>query len=157
MQAVGPVREVAAAALGATAFAAPAPLAIKLDSSSPSRVTGENALVEVTGAGRDLKLTVNGESVHTVAEETGPVGALDKALRLALEKTYPQLRAMTLRDYKVRILEGNQSASSRTRVLIESGDGQTIWGTVGVSDNIIDASWEALRESVEFKLSLSQS
>ena len=101
-----------------------------------------------------VKLKVNGESVHTVAEETGPVGALDKALRLALEKTYPQLRTMTLRDYKVRILEGNQSASSRTRVLIESGDGQSIWGTVGVSDNIIDASWEALRESVEFKLSL---
>ena len=101
-----------------------------------------------------VKLKINGESVHTVAEETGPVGALDRALRLALEKTYPQLRTMTLRDYKVRILEGNQAASSRTRVLIESGDGQTIWGTVGVSDNIIDASWEALRESVEFKLSL---
>jgi 2-isopropylmalate synthase len=92
--------------------------------------------------------------VHTVAEDTGPIGALDKALRLALEKTYPQLRAMTLRDYKVRILEGNQSASSRTRVLIESGDGERIWGTVGVSENIIDASWEALRESAEFKLSL---
>jgi 2-isopropylmalate synthase len=101
-----------------------------------------------------VKLKINGESVHTVAEDTGPIGALDKALRLALEKTYPQLCAMTLRDYKVRILEGNQSASSRTRVLIESGDGQAIWGTVGVSDNIIDASWEALRESVEFKLSL---
>ena len=101
-----------------------------------------------------VKLKVNGDPVHTVAEETGPVGALDKALRLALEKTYPQLRAMALRDYKVRILEGNSGAGSRTRVLIESGDGDTIWGTVGVSDNIIDASWEALRESVEFKLSL---
>ncbi len=101
-----------------------------------------------------VKLKVNGESVHTVAEDTGPIGALDKALRLALEKTYPQLRTMTLRDYKVRILEGNQSASSRTRVLIESGDGDRIWGTVGVSENIIDASWEALRESAEFKLSL---
>ncbi|MEY2881076.1 MAG: hypothetical protein RLZZ15_3456 [Verrucomicrobiota bacterium] len=101
-----------------------------------------------------VKLKVNGESVHTVAEDTGPIGALDKALRLALEKPYPQLRAMTLRDYKVRILEGNQSASSRTRVLIESGDGAAIWGTVGVSENIIDASWEALREAVEFKLAL---
>jgi 2-isopropylmalate synthase len=101
-----------------------------------------------------VKLKVNGESVHTVAEETGPIGALDKALRLALEKTYPQLRAMKLRDYKVRILEGNSGAGSRTRVLIESGDGQRIWGTVGVSDNIIDASWEALRESVEYKLSI---
>lgn len=102
-----------------------------------------------------VKLKVNGESVHTVAEETGPVGALDKALRLALEKTYPQLRDMKLRDYKVRILEGNSGAGSRTRVLIESGDGHRIWGTVGVSDNIIDASWEALRESVEYKLSLA--
>ncbi len=101
-----------------------------------------------------VKLQVDGEWMHTVAEETGPVGALDKALRLALEKHYPQLRDMKLRDYKVRILEGNAGAGSRTRVLIESGDGQRIWGTVGVSDNIIDASWEALRESVEFKLSL---
>ena len=57
-----------------------------------------------------------------------------------------------MRDYKVRILESSQGAGARTRVLIESGDGQRIWGTVGVSDNIVDASWEALRESVEFKL-----
>jgi 2-isopropylmalate synthase len=101
-----------------------------------------------------VKLKVNGEWRHTVAEEAGPVGALDNALRLALEKTYPQLRDMRLRDYKVRILEGTRGAGSRTRVLIESGDGNRIWGTVGVSDNIIDASWEALRESVEYKLSL---
>jgi 2-isopropylmalate synthase len=99
-----------------------------------------------------VKLTVNGEPAHTVAEESGPIGALDKALRLALDKAYPQLREMTLRDYKVRILESSQGAGARTRVLIESGDGKRIWGTVGVSDNIIDASWEALRESVEFKL-----
>lgn len=101
-----------------------------------------------------VKLKVNGEWRHTVAEETGPVGALDKALRMALEGTYPQLHEVKLRDYKVRILEGNRGAGSRTRVLIESGDGERIWGTVGVSDNIIDASWEALRESVEYKLSL---
>jgi 2-isopropylmalate synthase len=101
-----------------------------------------------------VKLRVNGETVHTVAEDTGPVGALDKALRLALEKTYPTLRDLKLRDYKVRILEGNSGAGSRTRVLIESGDGHRIWGTVGVSDNIIDASWEALRESVAYKLAL---
>jgi 2-isopropylmalate synthase len=120
----------------------------------------ENYRVIIERHGADLwaeatvKVKVNGESVHTVAEETGPVGALDKALRLALEKTYPQLRDMRLRDYKVRILEGNNGAGSRTRVLIESGDGNSIWGTVGVSDNIIDASWEALRDSVEFKLSM---
>jgi 2-isopropylmalate synthase len=101
-----------------------------------------------------VKLRVGDEWAHTVAEETGPVGALDKALRLALEKHYPQLGTMTLHDYKVRILEGNAGTASRTRVLIESGDGKRMWGTVGVSDNIIDASWEALREAVEFKLTL---
>jgi 2-isopropylmalate synthase len=104
-----------------------------------------------------VKLKVNGESVHTVAESSGPVGALDQALRRALEKTYPQLRDMTLRDFKVRILDSASGAGARTRVLIESGDGKSIWGTVGVSDNIIDASWEALRESVEYKLSRSVS
>ncbi|MDP3073962.1 MAG: citramalate synthase [Opitutaceae bacterium] len=99
-----------------------------------------------------VKLKINGETVHTVAEDAGPIGALDQALRLALEKTYPQIRTMQLRDFKVRILDGNNGAGSRTRVLIETGDGAKIWGTVGVSDNLIDASWEALRESVEFKL-----
>ena len=99
-----------------------------------------------------VKVKVGGQSVHTVAECTGPVGALDKALRLALEKTYPQLRELVLRDYKVRILESGAGTNSRTRVLIESGDGKAVWGTVGVSDNIIDASWEALRDAVEYKL-----
>ncbi len=101
-----------------------------------------------------VKLRVGDEWTHTVAEDAGPVGALDKALRLALGKHFPELSAMKLHDYKVRILEGNAGAGSRTRVLIESGDGKRMWGTVGVSDNIIDASWEALREAVEFKLTL---
>ena len=101
-----------------------------------------------------VKLTVGGEPAHTVAEDTGPVGALDRALRLALEKTHPQIRDVRLRDFKVRILEGNSGAGARTRVLIESGDEHDIWGTVGVSDNVVDASWEALIESVEYKLSL---
>jgi 2-isopropylmalate synthase len=99
-----------------------------------------------------VKVKVGGRSIHTVAESTGPIGALDRALRLALEGTYPQLGEMILRDYKVRILDSNQGAGARTRVLIESGDGKSIWVTVGVSDNIIDASWEALREAVEYKL-----
>ena len=111
---------------------------------------GEELVAEAT-----VKVTVGDTLLHTVAESTGPVGALDKALREALEKKYPQLRDMILRDYKVRILESNQGTASKTRVFIESGDGQRIWGTVGVSDNIIDASWEALREAVEFKLSQS--
>jgi len=99
-----------------------------------------------------VKLQVHGQTVHTVAECTGPVGALDKALRLALEGAYPVLKKMELQDYKVRILESGLGANSRTRVLIESSDGEDIWGTVGVSDNIIQASWQALRDAVNYKL-----
>jgi 2-isopropylmalate synthase len=102
-----------------------------------------------------VRVKVAGESVHTVAESSGPIGALDKALRLGLEKTFPQLRQMTLRDFKVRIVEGNEGVGSKTRVLVESGDGHSIWGTVGVSDNIIDASWEALRDAVEYRITMT--
>jgi 2-isopropylmalate synthase len=99
-----------------------------------------------------VKIKIGDEIHHTVAEGTGPVGALDKALRLALERVYPQIKSVELRDFKVRILDGGEGAESRIRVLIESSDGHDIWGTVGVSDNIIEASWEALRDSVEFML-----
>jgi len=121
-------------------------------------VEGYRVIVERHGAEfwseATVKVKVDGAAIHTVAESSGPIGALDKALRLALENTFPQLRDMTLRDYKVRILEGNEGTGSRTRVLVESGDGHSIWGTVGVSDNLIDASWEALREAVEYRLTL---
>jgi 2-isopropylmalate synthase len=121
-------------------------------------VEGYRVIIERHGAEfwseATVKVKVGGEVVHTVAEATGPIGALDKALRLALEKTYPQLRDMTLRDFKVRIIEGNEGTGSKTRVLVESGDGHSIWGTVGVSDNLVDASWEALREAVEYRLTL---
>jgi 2-isopropylmalate synthase len=119
-------------------------------------VEGYRVIIERHGgelwAEATVKLKVQGREVHTVAECTGPIGALDKALRLALEGVYPQLKEMELRDYKVRILEGKRGTSSRTRVLIESGDAHGIWGTVGVSDNIIDASWEALRDAADYKL-----
>jgi 2-isopropylmalate synthase len=122
-------------------------------------VEGYRVIVERHGADSwseaTVRVKVAGESIHTVAESSGPIGALDKALRLGLEKTYPQLRDMTLRDYKVRIVEGNEGTGSKTRVLVESGDGTSLWGTVGVSDNIIDASWEALREAVEYRLSIA--
>jgi len=107
----------------------------------------DSAVAEAT-----VKLKVNGEPIYTVAECSGPIGALDKALRLAIEKIYPEIRDVQLRDYKVRILESNNGANARTRVLVESSDGRSTWGTVGVSDNIIDASWQAIRDSVEFKL-----
>jgi len=99
-----------------------------------------------------VKLKIDGKTYHTVSEGTGPVGALDRALRNALEPIYPQLKTVALADYKVRILDGKHSTNARTRVLIETTDGHAIWGTVGVSANIIDASWEALRDSVEYKL-----
>jgi 2-isopropylmalate synthase len=99
-----------------------------------------------------VKLRLNGQSLHTVAECSGPVGALDKALRLALESVFPQLKVLELRDYKVRILDSRAGANARTRVFIESGDGKSIWGTVGVSDNVIDASWQALIDAVNYQL-----
>ena len=102
-----------------------------------------------------VKLRVNGEIRHTVAESQGPVGALDHALRKALEKDYPQINEVTLSDFKVRILDGGKGADARILVHVESTDGEEIWGTVGASDNIIEASWEALKDSVEYRLSRS--
>lgn len=115
------------------------------------RVTVERRAGELV-AEATVKLKINDQTVHTVAECTGPVGALDKALRLALENVYPQIRELELRDYKVRILDSRSGANARTRVFIESGTQHEIWGTVGVSDNIIDASWEALIDAVNYKL-----
>jgi 2-isopropylmalate synthase len=99
-----------------------------------------------------VKLDVNCKVVHTVAEGDGPVNALDKALRAALMKFYPSIAAVQLVDYKVRILDSQAGTAARTRVIIESTDGADIWGTVGVNDNLIEASWEALVDSVEYKL-----
>jgi 2-isopropylmalate synthase len=99
-----------------------------------------------------VKLKLNGQSLHTVAECSGPVGALDKALRLGLEGVFPQIKLLELRDYKVRILDSRAGSNARTRVFIESGDGKEIWGTVGVSDNVIDASWQALIDAVNYQL-----
>jgi 2-isopropylmalate synthase len=101
-----------------------------------------------------IRLSVKDVPEHTAAEGNGPVSALDAALRKALEDFYPNLKSMTLRDYKVRILEGTQGTSAKTRVLITSGDGHDTWGTVGVGYNIIEASWLALVDSIEYKLRL---
>ena len=89
---------------------------------------------------------------HTAAVGRGPVNALDHALRKALEKFYPQLREVKLLDYKVRVLAANRGTESKVRVLIESGDHKDKWGTVGVSENIIEATWQALADSIEYKL-----
>ena len=94
-----------------------------------------------------------GKKVHDeVAEGDGPVNALDNALRAALVKSFPKLKQVTLTDYKVRILDSATGTAAKTRVLIESTDGKREWGTVGVHDNIIEASLEALVDSLEFAL-----
>jgi 2-isopropylmalate synthase len=103
-----------------------------------------------------IKLNVNGEKVYTVAEGDGPVNALDAALREALIRYYPALAKMNLVDYKVRIIDSKSGTAAKTRVFIESSDGDTTWSTVGVSYDIIEASWLALRDSVDFLLSRAQ-
>jgi 2-isopropylmalate synthase len=99
-----------------------------------------------------LKVRVNDEIEHTVAEGDGPVNALDGALRKALTRFYPEIANVHLTDFRVRILDPEEATAAITRVLIESTDGTDSWGTVGVSENIIEASWEALVDSVEYKL-----
>ena len=99
-----------------------------------------------------IKVKVKGKLYHTVAEGNGPVNALDNALLKALEGEYPRLQEMQLADYKVRILDGKAGTRAKTRVIIESADKGSRWGTVGVSPNIIEASCEALLDSIEHKL-----
>ena len=100
-----------------------------------------------------VKLTAKGERVVATGEGNGPVNALDKALRIGLEKMYPELASLELADYKVRILEGSHGTGAVTRVLVESDDGTgRSWNTVGVDENIIAASWQALEEAVTYCL-----
>ncbi len=99
-----------------------------------------------------VKVRVGTEIIHTVSEGSGPVNALDQALRKALLQFYPGLAQVKLVDYKVRILEGNVGTESRVRVLIESSDGINVWQTVGSSNDIIEASWLALADSMEYWL-----
>jgi 2-isopropylmalate synthase len=94
----------------------------------------------------------DGRVEHTVAQGNGPLNALDRALRKALTPFFPQLEAMELLDYKVRVLGGGEGTEATVRVLIESGDESGKWGTVGVSPNVIEASWQALVDSIEYKL-----
>lgn len=111
--------------------------------------TGDNP--PITQA--SIKISVEGEEELTAAEGNGPVNALDNALRKALTKFYPHIKEMHLVDFKVRILEGCEGTAAKVRVLIDSTDGEDIWSTIGVSTNIIEASWQALVDSIQFKLS----
>ncbi|MFA6217147.1 MAG: citramalate synthase [Candidatus Omnitrophota bacterium] len=99
-----------------------------------------------------IKVTVNGIKAHTAADGDGPVNALDNALRKALKEFYPALSKMHLSDFKVRVLEEKAGTASPVRVLIQSQDEKDTWNTIGVSENIIEASWQALADSVEYKL-----
>jgi 2-isopropylmalate synthase len=111
------------------------------------RKEGEPPLSEAT-----IMLRVDGKLEHTAATGNGPVNAIDNALRKALEKFYPQLKEVKLIDYKVRVLAAGKGTAAKVRVLVESGDNVHKWGTVGVSENIIEASWQALVDSIEYKL-----
>lgn len=113
----------------------------------PSSGNEEQVLAEAT-----VKVKVGDEIIHTAAEGNGPVNALDMALRKALVQFYPSVAAIKLVDYKVRILEESEGTSSLVRVLIESTDGNEDWRTVGSSPNIIEASWLALADSLEYWL-----
>jgi len=99
-----------------------------------------------------VKVRVGEEVAHTVAEGDGPVNALDSALRAGLVRFYPKLKKIHLTDYKVRILDSGTGTAAKTRVLIESTSGKDLWGTVGVSENIIEASLQALVDSIEYAL-----
>jgi 2-isopropylmalate synthase len=120
-------------------------------------LVGFRVIVENRGDGRlvseaTIKLSVNGVMENTVGEGDGPVNALDNALRKALTKFYPSLKEVHLTDYKVRVLDAKDGTAAKVRVLIESRDDKDAWGTVGVSENSIGASWDALVDSIDYKL-----
>ncbi|MEU8231969.1 citramalate synthase [Actinoplanes sp. NPDC048967] len=99
-----------------------------------------------------VKVRVRGERVIATAEGNGPVNALDEALRVALSKHYPELKSFELADFKVRILEGSHGSNAITRVLVETSDGARDWTTVGVHENVVEASWKALTDALTYGL-----
>ena len=111
----------------------------------------ESCLSEAT-----VRLNVNGEKAFTVGEGDGPVDALNMALRRALKTFYPEIDPVQLSDYRVSILDPKEATAAKTRVVVESSDGESKWTTVGVSENIIEASWEALVDGIEYKLFLNE-
>ncbi|MFN8706596.1 MAG: alpha-isopropylmalate synthase regulatory domain-containing protein, partial [Planctomyces sp.] len=133
-------------------------LVLKNKVSFPSALKLEHYRVNVENQSRDpmteaiVKLIVNDRTEHVVGEGDGPVNALDSALRKALTPSYPRLSEMTLQDYKVRVINSTEGTAARVRVVIESRDRDSIWSTVGVSENIIEASWIALVDAFEYKI-----
>jgi 2-isopropylmalate synthase len=121
---------------------------------------GVDTLTEKTGASvmteATVKVHIGGRRVVATAEGNGPVNALDTALRTALGGTFPVLERVHLTDYKVRVLDTNKGTGAATRVLIDSTDGDGTWTTIGVNENIIEASWQALLDSIHFGLLRSE-
>lgn len=118
---------------------------------------GFRVIVEKRGSGdlhseATIKVVIGDRQVHTASDGNGPVNALDNALRKALEEVFPMVNDIKLLDYKVRVLDGKDGTASRVRVMIESKDDKKTWTTVGVSSNIIEASWLALVDSIEYGL-----
>jgi 2-isopropylmalate synthase len=120
-------------------------------------ISQKDEMSEVPKEEATLRIEVGGEMVHTAALGDGPVNALDNALRKALTCFYPQLNDVYLKDYKVRVLASEHGTGARVRVLVESSDQKSQWGTVGVSHDILEASWQALVDSVSYKLLKSKS
>ena len=116
------------------------------------RVTTEKDRDQCSSSQATIKIAVGDEYEITAAEGEGPVNALDNALRKALTKFFPEINEMALVDFKVRVIDGGGATAARVRVQIESRDAQEIWSTIGVSENVIEASWQALVDSVQYKL-----
>jgi 2-isopropylmalate synthase len=117
------------------------------------RVINEKQGIEPSRAQALIKVIVGRDTEITAAEGNGPINALDNALRKALVKFYPELARMHLTDFKVNILEGSEGTAAKVRVFIESRDDKDIWSTIGVSESVIEASWLALVDSIQYKLS----
>ena len=128
------------------------------DYSAPFELDGFRVIIEKRGPNENclseatIKLNVNGKTEITAAEGEGPVNALDSALRKALARFFPNVANMKLQDFKVRILDGALGTAAQTQVLMESADARRNWTTVGVSENIVEASWQAILDSVEYFL-----
>lgn len=116
------------------------------------KIIGEQPTNGEYGSSAIIKVKVDGHSEITAAEGDGPVNALDSALRKVLDRFYPELATAHLTDYKVRVINGRDATAAKVRVLLQSTDGDSVWTTVGVSTDIIEASWIALVDSIEYKL-----
>ncbi len=117
------------------------------------RIVTEKDKVGPSSCQATIKISVGEEQEITAAEGDGPVNAMDNALRKALNKFYPEIREMGLVDFKVRVIDGSDGTAAKVRVQIDSRDSREIWSTIGVSENIIEASWQALVDSLQYKLS----